>query len=587
MSGTIKKLLIIFFGIFIPALNIKAELGIQNTYQLSQKHFSQAYPATEEKAEPADNGAELPEIILTPGERRKIVLKALTRQANEKDDTQNRILTQYAVKDLDLLNGSTLSPRKSILKNLGQTITVAGEIMLANILITPITDVNILKQRQELIKYLIDNPEAINKIEKHLQHFSENEDGIISLLDPSDTIYKGLFQSLDATRQFGLKPESSDGREGARRFIESMNLFSVGLLPTYFIYYSSKVITQVGFYHYASALAGHPLHMAAGVTLYALTLYLTQRSATQEKTYYSYVMERSRRPGLALFEAKRLWLTLEKHPSFSDVLSSYSEFSKLEYSKELREMLTLLKGSPEQPTTSNLDYYTSHMGRYHKALEVLRIHKTSLLPVIQAVGEIDAWITVAKLVRESQRRKINPITFANYITDNPSPYLRLNQFWNPHLLPENAVPNDMEIGAHQPLNTVITGPNAAGKSTNMEGIAIAVLLAQTFGIAPAQYAEITPFSLIHTHMDISSEVAAGLSTFKAESVRAIELMDHIIQMEKQQFSLTLMDEIFSSTNPIEGEAGTYGYLKIISNNQNAINICTTHYPRLTLLATKY
>ncbi|WP_419831521.1 MutS-related protein [Endozoicomonas atrinae] len=569
-TGHKKKLFIIIIGILIPSLNIQAELGIKNTYRISQQHFSKAYPDSDEKIGPTENEAELPDIILTPGEKRKIILKSLTQQTIEQDSSENKILTHYAVKDLDLLNGSTLSPDHSILKSLGTPITVSGEIMLANMLINPTTDINVLEKRQSTIQYLIDNPILMAKLENHLRRFSTNEDGIISLLDPSDTIYKGLFQSLDATTQFGMNPKTSNEKEASRRFIESLNLLGLGFMPTYLYYNSSN-----------------PLHLATGLTLYGLTLYLTQRSARREKNYYTYVMERSRRPGLSLFEARKLWMTLEDHPLFHDVFLSYPEFSKLDNSKELREILGLLKDTPDTPIRSIWQYYTSHMGCYHMALELMQKHKNSMLSILQAIGEVDAWLTIAKLVSQGQERENNPITFAKYIPDHHSPYLRLDRFWNPHLSPAVAVANSIEIGAQLPLNTIITGPNAAGKSTNMEGIAIAALMAQTFGIAPAQHIEITPFSLIHTHMDISSEVAAGLSTFKAESVRAIELMDHIENMKEYQFSLTLMDEIFSSTNPIEGEAGTYGYLKIISNNRNSINICTTHYPRPTLLADEY
>ena len=565
-----KKLFIILLGFLIHPLDIQAKLGIQNTYQISQQHFSQAYPDSNEKIESKESEGELPDIILTPGEKRKIVLKSLTQQTIDQASSTNNILTHYAVKDLDLLNGSTLSPDHSILKSLGTPVTVSGEIMLANLLITPTTDINVLKKRQSTLQYLIDHPMIMAKLENHLQRFSTNEDGIISLLDPSDTIYKGLFQSLDATTQFGMNPKTSNEKEASRRFIESLNLLGIGFMPTY-LYYNSS----------------HPLHVVSGLTLYGLTLYLTQRSARREKNYYTYVMERSRRPGLALFEARKLWMTLENHPPFHDVLLSYPELSRLDYSKEFREMLALLKAASKSPVRSTWQYYTSHMGCYHMALELMQKHKSSMLYILKAVGEVDAWLTIAKLVSQGLKRESNPITFAKYIPEHSSPYLRLDRFWNPHLSPAVAVPNSIEIGAQLPLNTIITGPNAAGKSTNMEGIAIAVLLAQTFGIAPAHHIEITPFSLIHTHMDISSEVAAGLSTFKAESVRAIELMEHIENMAEHQFSLTLMDEIFSSTNPIEGEAGTYGYLKIMSNNQNSINICTTHYPRPTLLADEY
>ncbi|USE38894.1 hypothetical protein [Endozoicomonas sp. SCSIO W0465] len=569
-TGYKRKLFIIMVAMLIHSLIVQAELGIQNTFRISQQHFSQAYPDSDEKTELTKSEAALPDIMLTPGEKRKIILKSLSQQTVVQAHTEPNVLTHYAVKDLDLLNGSTLSPDHSILKSLGNPMTVSGEIMLANMLITPTVNISELEKRQSTIQHLINNPKVMAQLEHHLRRFSTNEDGIISLLDPSDTIYKGLFQSLDATTQFGMNPKTSNEKEASRRFIEGLNLLGLGFMPTYLYYHSS-----------------HPLHLASGLTLYCLTLYLTQRSALREKHYYTYVMERSRRPGLALFEARELWMTLENHPLFHNVLLFYPELSKLYHSGEFREIFALLQGAPASPIRSTWQYYTSHMGCYHMALELMQKHKNAMLHILEAVGEVDAWLTIAKLVSQGQERANNPMTFATYIPEHHSPYLRLDRFWNPHLSPAIAVPNSIEIGAQHPLNTIITGPNAAGKSTNMEGIAIAVLLAQTFGIAPAHHMEITPFSLIHTHMDISSEVAAGLSTFKAESVRAIELMEHIESMEAYQFSLTLMDEIFSSTNPIEGEAGTYGYLKIISNNRNSINICTTHYPRPTLLADEY
>ena len=346
---------------------------------------------------------------------------------------------------------------------------------------------------------------------------------------------------------------------------------------------------QAGFRNYTSTvvntLTRHPLKAAALAGLYGFSAYVTQRNVSRERDYYTYVMERSQSPGLALSEARRLWLSLADHPRFAGVFRSYSGFTTLASNNELRELLRLLQHT--RSINSFVQYYTTHMGRYHRALEMLKRYKYSLLPVLQAVGEVDAWLTITRLVREGRQRDTNPITFAHYLASQSSPYLRLVQFWNPHITSEMAVANSIEMGAQQPLNTIITGPNAAGKSTSMEGIAIAVLLAQTFGIAPARHLEMTPFSLIHTHMDISSEVAAGLSTFKAESVRAIKLMDRIDNLAEHQFSLTLMDEIFSSTNPIEGEAGTYGFLKILANNPNAMNICTTHYPRPVLLAEQY
>ena len=587
------KILLIVMGAFWPMLSVKAELGLKNTFQTSLQHFARAYPVTDEHPEPVDSKTLQPKtilsaIVLTPGERRKVLLHALARTAGP-DQAANGILSQYAVKDLDLLSGSTQSPEQSLLRGLGQTTTVCGEIMLANMLLTPTTDINLLLQRQAAIQYLLDQPALVLELQESLHRFADNEDGILSLFDPSDTIYKTVFQILDATTQIGLNPTTSDGREASRRFIEGLNLISIGLMPSVLLHLSWKEIMQAGFRNYTSTvvntLTRHPLKAAALVGLYGISAYVTQRNVSREKDYYTYVMERSQSPGLALSEARRLWLSLADHPRFAGVFRSYSGFTTLASNNELRELLRLLQHT--RSINSFVQYYTTHMGRYHRALEMLKRYKYSLLPVLQAVGEVDAWLTITRLVREGRQRDTNPITFAHYLASQSSPYLQLVQFWNPHITSEMAVANSIEMGAQQPLNTIITGPNAAGKSTSMEGIAIAVLLAQTFGIAPARHLEMTPFSLIHTHMDISSEVAAGLSTFKAESVRAIKLMDRIDNLAEHQFSLTLMDEIFSSTNPIEGEAGTYGFLKILANNPNAMNICTTHYPRPVLLAEQY
>ncbi len=44
-----------------------------------------------------------------------------------------------------------------------------------------------------------------------------------------------------------------------------------------------------------------------------------------------------------------------------------------------------------------------------------------------------------------------------------------------------------------------------------------------------------------------------------------------------------MDEIFNSTNALEGVSGAYGVLKKMSSYSNSCNIVTTHYGYLTKL----
>lgn len=573
------------FSALLGSFNLYAEIAIQNTYRLSQYHFSQAYPATQEKAElnQSDTG-ELPVIKLTPSKRRNLLAGAFADAADLTGHADNPILSSYAVKDLNLISGSTSAPEQSILKNLGKTITVSGEVMLANSLLNPSSDILKLTQKQELIQYLIKDPNLMAELEAILSKFSEDEDGLISLFDPSDTLFSPFFDGMDLAKALGINLESSFSKELFRRALQGIEaIYLSGPLFKY-IPLLYRQIQQNGL---VNSLPASAETLGALIIIESIAVYFARLLHQQDFAYYTYLMERGLRPAKALFTAMELLEHLESHPEIKDSLPAFSGFYQLRNAPVAKEILTLLKNHPETTPKDFLGYLITNMGRYQKAVELFIKHNKSLLPIIQATGEIDAWLTIVRFVKSGQRREKNPITFAHFIEQDSTPLLHLTQFWNPHLEPEIAVANNIQSGSGYPANTVVTGPNAAGKSTNMDAIAIAALLAQTFGVVPAQYAKITPFSLIHTHMDISAEVAAGLSTFKAETVRAIELMEHVEKMGQQQFSLSLMDEIFSSTNPTEGEAGTYGFLKIIANNTKAINICTTHYPRPILLAERY
>ena len=54
-------------------------------------------------------------------------------------------------------------------------------------------------------------------------------------------------------------------------------------------------------------------------------------------------------------------------------------------------------------------------------------------------------------------------------------------------------------------------------------------------------------------------------------------------LEENHFSFIVLDEIFSSTNYVEGFSGAYSILKKISSFNNTLSITTTHYTDLEIL----
>ncbi|WBA88393.1 MutS-related protein [Endozoicomonas sp. GU-1] len=227
------------------------------------------------------------------------------------------------------------------------------------------------------------------------------------------------------------------------------------------------------------------------------------------------------------------------------------------------------------------------MGRYKRSLMLLRRNHIPLIRIMQATGEIDAWLTVAKLLRSSSYRATNPLCFAQYQV-SAQPGIELQGFWNPLLSPAIAVSSDLAASdTTAPANIIITGPNAAGKSNAMIAAALNVIMAQTLGISPAASFKLTPFSFIHTHRVIEPEMITGVSSFSAESKRAIKLLEALRALETGQFSITFLDEIFSNTSPEEGEIGALAYIKSIGDLPGTISISSTHYARLTSLAGQF
>ena len=188
--------LITVFILAVPACgHTLAEMEIQNTYQLIHDQLSKIHSVDKYKnaTNARNQKQELPDIVLSPGERRSILLQNFARI----HQARNEILTHHSVTDLHILSGTQHNPRQSLLGNIGSTMTVAGEIMLANLLISPVMDVTVLQKRQQALQYLLDHPKLIFQIEEYLIHYAADEDGLIALLVPADVVNSPYFDDIN------------------------------------------------------------------------------------------------------------------------------------------------------------------------------------------------------------------------------------------------------------------------------------------------------------------------------------------------------------------------------------------------------
>jgi hypothetical protein len=122
---------------------------------------------------------------------------------------------------------------------------------------------------------------------------------------------------------------------------------------------------------------------------------------------------------------------------------------------------------------------------------------------------------------------------------------------------------------------LITGPNAAGKTTTIKTTIFNVLLSQQFGYGVYKSASIAPYHFLHCYLNIP-DTSGRDSLFQAESRRCKEILDCITaNSTKRHFGI--FDELYSGTNPYEAVASAYGYIHHISGMKNVDFMLTTHY----------
>ena len=141
----------------------------------------------------------------------------------------------------------------------------------------------------------------------------------------------------------------------------------------------------------------------------------------------------------------------------------------------------------------------------------------------------------------------------------------------PHIEKELVVHNDVCLST----NIIITGPNAAGKTTLLKTIMLNTILCQQFGCGYFNKARLQPYHVLSSYINIP-DTSERESLFQAEAVRCKTILDDIL-CNKERRHLCIFDELFSGTNPYEATSAAKAYLKYIHKQNNVRFLLTTHF----------
>lgn len=277
----------------------------------------------------------------------------------------------------------------------------------------------------------------------------------------------------------------------------------------------------------------------------------------------------------------RLVYLAKKYPALADGISDFKNLQDLlnpnpKRSIKLVHLMNLLKTS----TLTGQATAFSFMGRALSAYTLMNDVKDLFAPALEVAGEFDALYSMADVHGESAQKPVK-WCFVEFV-DSDTPYLELTNFWNPIVPVSKVVPENITFGSKVGLsNMLITGPHGCGKSTIMKAQAYCVVLAQVFGLAPAESAKITPFTKIHVYMNVKEDLVHGLSTFMAEQDRLETIKLSLKKLTYKDKAFTIMDEVFKGTMESEGGRRLYDFVKDIAPIANNISLIATHFEEPT------
>jgi energy-coupling factor transporter ATP-binding protein EcfA2 len=165
---------------------------------------------------------------------------------------------------------------------------------------------------------------------------------------------------------------------------------------------------------------------------------------------------------------------------------------------------------------------------------------------------------------------ISKCSFTTSAAKNKSKFK--NAFF-PSLIGKNPVKNSYGLKK----NMLITGPNAAGKTTLLKTTIFNIILSQQIGFGCYDSAIITPFDKIHCYINIPDSSERD-SLFQAEARRCKNILTAIgSSPNKKERHFCVFDELYSGTNPYEAIASATSFLGFLNKNPNISYVITTHF----------
>ena len=206
-------------------------------------------------------------------------------------------------------------------------------------------------------------------------------------------------------------------------------------------------------------------------------------------------------------------------------------------------------------------------------------------PTVHAISNIDCLLSLTKTSESLGAVACRPVFVDEEdpsTGENLNGFVKFKQLRHPCFnlgasVMKDFISNDVELGRHQPQLGLLTGANAAGKSTVLRMTCIAVIMAQMGCYVPCESASLAPVDRIMTRLGANDNIMQGKSTFFVELSETKKILDLATRR-----SLLVVDELGRGGSSSDGFAIAEAVLHHVATHIQSLGFFATHYANLGL-----
>ena len=474
-------------------------------------------------------------------------------------------MDRFTIRNLELYH--SYNPNAvTLLDVIDKTLSPMGGRLLKRWLALPLKDSNKIRSRHQVVSYLRENQEVLQKMQYQIKQISDLERLISKIaagkVSPREVVY--LKESLDAI--IPIKTLALESPQEAVKIIGD-SLHSCDLLR-------EKIKTTLNQDAPVAIAKGNAIAKGVNVELDEL-----RAISTSGKEFLDGIEKReSQLTGISSLKI-----------SFNNVFGYYIEVRNLHKDKVPAEWIrkqTLVNA--ERYITEELkEYETKILGAEEK------IHKIESELFEQLVAWIATYIKPVQLNANLVAQLDCLCSFTQLAMENKYVCPELDETFeldikngrHPVIEKQLAVgmpyiANDVFLDRETQQLIMITGPNMSGKSAILRQTALIVLLAQMGSFVPADSVRMGIVDKIFTRVGASDNISMGESTFMVEMNETASILNNISDR-----SLVLLDEIGRGTSTYDGISIAWAIAEFLHEHPSAPKtLFATHYHELNKMS---